>query len=1183
MTRSSGHRTCEGTYPRRFRQIAALLVALLLVSASSFAQLHHFKVEIVGGGNIGMQRALVPFSIRLTAQRSNNTTHTSFTDRVKITSTGILTAGGDSTAKFTAGVLAAHSVTFGNTGSFTITASNVATGTSETFTVGAFLSDDFNARNINKKRWTISDPLGDVVYGTTGSGTANARLAMTLPAGVTHDLYTLKNTAPRMLQPASNVDFTLEVKYDSPLSEGYQIQGVLVEASATTFLRFDLSSDGSATKAYAASTTNGFATPPVTQIPLTTVAPNNVAPLYMRVSRAGDTWTMYTSTNGTSYTQAGSFSYPLAVTQTGLFAGNGGTAVPTHTALVDYFYEKAAPLASEDGGTLVDSLSPLVYDLTSIAGGTAIKVTWTTDEPATTRLEYGKTTSFGSTITDNTRRTIHSAMLTPLSSNTRYYIRVISTDSLSKRDTTATLHDTTYAKTPTSISLWYGNALTFGKLGTPQRYVNILGTVADPVGLDSLYYRLNGGAPVHLSWGPNGRRLQNQGDFNIDIGYDALQRGANTVILTAKNPFGESASTTVTVRDSSGAVWPLPHTVTWASTKSMTDSVQITDGKWALSSGRIRVVERGYDRVLAFGDTTWQDYVMTARLSVSGFDSSLLAYSSPSNGPSIAFLMRWKGHTTNPIPAKQPLEGYLPLGGYAALSWPTVDDQKWELYGDDLRLKESSATPLLQFDTMYVLKMQVMTVPGQGAFYQFKVWKASQPEPTAWLLSTQEGMSGPQYGSALIVAHHVSATIDDVVFTPLPYDNVPPSISNKQIEAAGTSAYMTLNTDEPARVWVDYGMTPAYTATAIADSNVRTSHGVPITGLTPSTTYHYRLTAADNAGNSTTTVDGTFTTLSAPVPSTLVTDEFNATTLNTRWTTVNPLGDATFATPDTVVKISVPAGVAHELWTDGPQAPRIMQAANNTDVQVQVKWNSAISGTETEYRTQGIVAQQDANNLIRFDLTSTPAGAYIFAASFLNGFALEQTTIHVYRAAVGATDTIPFTMKVVREGNIWSQWYSLDGTAWTRAARFFKRLTLASVGIFSGNAGSQAPAFTSITDYFRVSSPTSDVEDPLSGVPRVFALDQNYPNPFNPPTTIRYAPPQASRVTLSVYNILGQRVTDLVKDEQAAGYYAVPFDGARLASGVYFYRLSARPSASPAGGTGGATEYVSTKRLLLLK
>jgi hypothetical protein len=1150
------------------RHVVALVI-LLSCAATSFAQLHHFKVERVGTGDISTQRAGVPFAIRITAQRSNNATHTAFTGRVKITSTGLLTTGGDSTATFTAGILATHTVTIGNTGSFTLTATNVATGTSNTFTVGAFMSDDFNARNINQRVWTIGDPLGDAVFTTSGTGTSNACLSMQLPAGVSHDLFTGKNTVPRLMQPASDVDFTLEVKYDSPLSLGYQIQGVLVQATETSLLRFDLSSDGTATKAYAASTSDGFATAPVTQIPLSTVASNDVAPLYMRVSRTGSTWTMYTSTNGTAYTQAGSFSYTLAVSKVGLFAGNGGTTVPLHAALVDYFLEKAAPFVSEDGVTVVDSLPPLLYDLTSIAGGTAIKVTWKTDERATSRLDYGKTLSFGSSVTDNTLRNIHTVLLKSLSSNTRYYIRIISTDSLNRKDTSETLRDTTYAKSPTAISLWYGNSLTFGRIGTPQRCVNILGNVSDPVGLDSLYYRLNGGAPVQLSWGPNGRRLQNTGDFNIDIGYDALNAGSNTVALTAKNPFGESAAATITVRDSSGAVCPLPYTVTWSSTKSMTDSVQIADGKWALASGKLRVVERGYDRVLAFGDTTWRDYVMMARLSVSGFDSSLLAYNSPSNGPSIAFLMRWTGHTTYPVATPQPLEGYLPLGGYAALSWPTISSQKWEIFGNGLVLKEGKTSPQLQFDTTYYLKMQVTTFEGQGGFYRFKFWKASQSEPAEWFLSAQEDMTGPQYGSALIVAHHVTATIDDVVFTPVPYDNMPPNISGIQSVTSGTSAYFTLGTDEPAFVKIDYGITSAYSATAIADSNLRQSHGIPITGLTPNTTYHYRITAFDNTGNSTATMDGTFATLAPPVATTLVTDEFNATTLHARWTTFNPLGDATFSTPDTVLIINVPGGLPHELWTDGYKAPRVMQAANNTDVQVEAKWNTAIFGTVTEYRTQGIIAEQDASNLIRFDYTSTPSGAYVFSASFVNGFTTDAITIRTYKPAVGATHKKPLFMRVAREGNIWSQWYSITGTSWTLASRYYHPLTLTGMGLFASNAGSGAPMVIDTVDYFRVNSPALDVPD-APAVPVAFALDQNYPNPFNPSTTIQYALPRASRVTLAVYNILGQRVADLVNEDQVAGFYSLQFNGLRLASGTYFYRLT-------------AGDFVATKQLLLLK
>jgi len=80
----------------------------------------------------------------------------------------------------------------------------------------------------------------------------------------------------------------------------------------------------------------------------------------------------------------------------------------------------------------------------------------------------------------------------------------------------------------------------------------------------------------------------------------------------------------------------------------------------------------------------------------------------------------------------------------------------------------------------------------------------------------------------------------------------------------------------------------------------------------------------------------------------------------------------------------------------------------------------------------------------------------------------------------------------------------------------------------------------------------------ISGlVPDAYMLEQNYPNPFNPTTTIRYGLPQKSTVNLTVYNALGQRLRQLVDGEQDAGFHEVKFDGAGLASGVYFYRIRA--------------------------
>lgn len=89
------------------------------------------------------------------------------------------------------------------------------------------------------------------------------------------------------------------------------------------------------------------------------------------------------------------------------------------------------------------------------------------------------------------------------------------------------------------------------------------------------------------------------------------------------------------------------------------------------------------------------------------------------------------------------------------------------------------------------------------------------------------------------------------------------------------------------------------------------------------------------------------------------------------------------------------------------------------------------------------------------------------------------------------------------------------------------------------------------------------------GVTR-FALAQNYPNPFNPSTTIAFSLPISGDVTLSVYNVLGQRVAMLVNGQMAAGTHSVAFDASRLASGMYIYELR-------------SGSFVQQKRMMLVK
>jgi len=101
-------------------------------------------------------------------------------------------------------------------------------------------------------------------------------------------------------------------------------------------------------------------------------------------------------------------------------------------------------------------------------------------------------------------------------------------------------------------------------------------------------------------------------------------------------------------------------------------------------------------------------------------------------------------------------------------------------------------------------------------------------------------------------------------------------------------------------------------------------------------------------------------------------------------------------------------------------------------------------------------------------------------------------------------------------------------------------------------------------------SPVVAVTDGSMPVPLEFGLQQNYPNPFNPTTTIEYALPHAGRLTLKVYNVLGEEVATLFDGEHAAGTFKATWDASHMPSGVYIYRLT-------------AGEHVQARKMVLMK
>lgn len=91
-----------------------------------------------------------------------------------------------------------------------------------------------------------------------------------------------------------------------------------------------------------------------------------------------------------------------------------------------------------------------------------------------------------------------------------------------------------------------------------------------------------------------------------------------------------------------------------------------------------------------------------------------------------------------------------------------------------------------------------------------------------------------------------------------------------------------------------------------------------------------------------------------------------------------------------------------------------------------------------------------------------------------------------------------------------------------------------------------------------------------SDIPSRFGLEQNYPNPFNPSTVVSYQLPVSGRISIKIYNMLGQKISTLFDGINQAGYHQVSFDGSNLASGIYYYRFIAE-------------NYTELRKMLLIK
>jgi hypothetical protein len=542
---------------------------------------------------------------------------------------------------------------------------------------GGPVSDDFHGSTLNTSLWMFVAPC----CGFLRMNGTDALLVV--PSMTSHDAWLPGDQTVRLMQPTANVDFEVEVKFDSSVSpmQAYQEEGVIVEQDSNTFLRFDLHSDGNLLNLFSAAISDGAAVSG-TVMNVSLPSGTGTAPFWMRLKRAGDTWTQSWSIDGVNFAVGNVITYHMTASRIGPFAGNGnnpGQPAPSFTGAVDYFFNTASRISPADGGMTPPPNRPV-------------------------------------------------------------------------------------------INVWYGDNQTFGQKGIAQRWVNILGNMSAPSGIQSASYTLNGGSPQFLRVGPNGYRLVDTGDFNVEIDHANLLPGANTVVITASDNQNHTATHTVTLNWAyTGGTWPLPYSIDWSNVTNIQNVAQIVDGQWALQTdGTVRTMQVGDDRLIALGDVSWTNYQVTAEITVNSFDC--FQYS-------IGVVVGWTGHTIWPFyPVPQPDQPgtghpFFGFGSYATTGTQTAPNAELNIYANSPNYPE---TVLVQDTTgfrivpgvKYVMKFAVQRNSNNtSSEYYLKIWPASATEPSNWDLAAQGDAST---GSILLAAFQADVSFGKISVVSLP-------------------------------------------------------------------------------------------------------------------------------------------------------------------------------------------------------------------------------------------------------------------------------------------------------------------------------------------------------------------------------------------------------------------------------
>ncbi|MBI5471752.1 MAG: immunoglobulin domain-containing protein, partial [Ignavibacteriae bacterium] len=953
---------------------------------------------------------------------------------------------------------------------------------------GQPVSDDFSSGTLNASLWTFINPGTPSTLSFTGTGTSDARLSIAIPAGNAHDVYANGIEAPRIMQTIGNVDFTVEAKFESTIGSRYQLQGMIIQQDLNNFIRTDFYHDGTGIHIFAATFVAGSPT-----VRFDGLVPASAA-LWLRVNRAGSNWTIGYSTDGTSFTNSSPFSFSMTTSAIGVFAGNQGntsTTAPAFTMLCDYFFNVSSPINPEDpsgppsGPTITQHPNAAVVD----EGGRATFTVVASGNPLNYQWQKNGVNINGAT---NASYATPANLLTESGNN----FRCIVSNALGTSTSNQALL-TVNSLTGPGINVWYGTTENFGTVGDPIPFVNILGNASDADGIQSLRYTLNGGSAVTLQTNADGRRIDEVGNFIIEIPRTSLNTGSNAIVITMTDNLNNVTTKNVTLNYSGGGnTWPQSYTIDWNSVTNILSVAQPSDGLWAPDTNGVRVMKPRYDRLLTIGEqTTWSNYEVSFPFTV--YSLAADAFSFPSNNPGVGVIMRWNGHTDSPLSGANPKTGYLPLGSIGWFTWSNPTTGNMQLLDNNANPAANDLSGFnITFGTRYMFKMKVYSAGvGQAPTYRLKMWLASQAEPGSWNISFTGSASDPSAGCLALVAHECDVNFGNITVVPTvsaarpvrsPDDIVAmyrfgegSGNTIHDVAAQGEPAELTVEKPEAAS-WINGGGIALNMPSAIQSAQaglkilqaVKTSNAITVeawlkpTLVSQSSPLHF-FSLVERDGVRLLDVQSTMNNDRSAI-------SFEAQMQTAAASMIQPIGSLAKANGLTHVVFTRDASSEATLYLNGE--PR----ASGSPVVNFADWNDAT-----------LVLGGDESGWL---------GEYQLVVVYSRAITAEQVRVH-FEGGPDAELAMPVPTSMAPTMN---------------------------------NTMTVAPA-----------------------LPKEFALYQNYPNPFNPSTTIKFDLPKDENVTLTLYNMIGQQVATLVNERKTAGSYSINWNAQNFATGVYIYRFKA--------------------------